>query len=100
MVTSPAMARRAIVFGEDVKFGGVFRCTVGLADRFGGDRVFNTPLSEQVGTQGRGLRVCVSRGQGSLEACGHSDSGFRVCYFRGSELHRSMCALMFWVLAF
>ena len=38
---------RAIVFGEDVSFGGVFRCTVGLAERFGGDRVFNTPLSEQ-----------------------------------------------------
>ena len=49
--TSPLTVYRAIVFGEDVKFGGVFRCTVGLADRFGGDRVFNTPLSEQVGSQ-------------------------------------------------
>jgi Transketolase, pyrimidine binding domain len=37
-----------IVFGEDVSFGGVFRCTAGLADRFGRARVFNTPLSEQV----------------------------------------------------
>lgn len=36
----------AIVFGEDVAFGGVFRCTQGLRDRFGPDRVFNTPLSE------------------------------------------------------
>jgi 2-oxoisovalerate dehydrogenase E1 component beta subunit len=35
------------VFGEDVKFGGVFRCTVGLNEKFGTDRVFNTPLSEQ-----------------------------------------------------
>ncbi|TGZ61109.1 hypothetical protein CRM22_008168 [Opisthorchis felineus] len=35
------------VFGEDVGFGGVFRCTVGLRDKFGQDRVFNTPLSEQ-----------------------------------------------------
>nr|XP_039270272.1 2-oxoisovalerate dehydrogenase subunit beta, mitochondrial-like [Styela clava] len=37
----------ALVFGEDVAFGGVFRCTVGLADKFGGHRVFNTPLCEQ-----------------------------------------------------
>lgn len=29
-------------------FGGVFRCTTGLADRFGKKRVFNTPLCEQV----------------------------------------------------
>jgi len=37
----------AIVFGEDVKFGGVFRCTMGLNDKYGTDRVFSTPLSEQ-----------------------------------------------------
>jgi len=36
----------AIVFGEDVAFGGVFRCSVGLREQFGNDRVFNTPLSE------------------------------------------------------
>lgn len=43
-------APRALVFGEDVSFGGVFRCTAGLLQRFGKDRVFNTPLSEQVET--------------------------------------------------
>jgi 2-oxoisovalerate dehydrogenase E1 component beta subunit len=38
---------RVVVFGEDVgKFGGVFRATSGLLDEFGGDRVFDTPLSE------------------------------------------------------
>jgi hypothetical protein len=30
---------RALVFGEDVAFGGVFRCTVGLLERFGRSRV-------------------------------------------------------------
>ncbi|CAG8471550.1 43_t:CDS:2 [Diversispora eburnea] len=37
----------AVIFGEDVAFGGVFRCTLGLTEIFGRDRVFNTPLTEQ-----------------------------------------------------
>ncbi|KAF7992719.1 hypothetical protein HCN44_005063 [Aphidius gifuensis] len=44
----------AVIFGEDVAFGGVFRCTMDLKDRFGADRVFNTPLSEQ-GIAGFGI---------------------------------------------
>jgi len=36
----------AIVFGEDVAFGGVFRCSQELKEQFGSSRVFNTPLSE------------------------------------------------------
>ncbi|KAI8895239.1 thiamine diphosphate-binding protein [Globomyces pollinis-pini] len=38
---------KAVVFGEDVAFGGVFRCTMGLAEKHGKHRVFNTPLVEQ-----------------------------------------------------
>lgn len=37
----------AILCGEDVAFGGVFRCSMGLQEEFGKTRVFNTPLSEQ-----------------------------------------------------
>lgn len=39
--------QRVMLFGEDVAFGGVFRCSMNLATEFGDSRVFNTPLSEQ-----------------------------------------------------
>jgi 2-oxoisovalerate dehydrogenase E1 component beta subunit len=36
-----------VVFGEDVAFGGVFRCSLDLKKRFGPERVLNTPITEQ-----------------------------------------------------
>ncbi|KAJ9151159.1 F-actin-capping protein subunit alpha [Pleurostoma richardsiae] len=51
-----------LLFGEDVAFGGVFRCSMKLAEMYGGDRVFNTPLSEQgimgfaIGLAAEGMR--------------------------------------------
>jgi 2-oxoisovalerate dehydrogenase E1 component beta subunit len=53
---------RVLVFGEDIQFGGVFRCTMNLATDFGTERVFNTPLSEQglvgfaIGAAAEGMR--------------------------------------------
>src|ERR1700742_5087335 len=47
LADSLATDDRVVVFGEDVgTLGGVFRITDGLADRFGEDRVFETPLAE------------------------------------------------------
>lgn len=42
-----ASNERAILFGEDVAFGGVFRCSVGLREKFGDHRVLNCPVAEQ-----------------------------------------------------
>lgn len=53
----------ALVFGEDVHFGGVFRCTMGLSTDFGSERVFNTPLTEQgivgfaIGAAAQGMKA-------------------------------------------
>ena len=60
----------AVVFGEDVAFGGVFRCSVGLKEEFGASRVFNAPLCEQ-GIAGEGLvdslfLMCRAMGSNSL----------------------------------
>ena len=55
-----------VVFGEDVGyFGGVFRCTQGLQERFGRERCFDSPISEcgiigtAIGMAAYGLRPCV-----------------------------------------
>ena len=45
--TALRSSNQVLCFGEDVGFGGVFRCTTGLQQEFGTDRVFNTPISEQ-----------------------------------------------------
>lgn len=62
LATALTEDENVIIFGEDVAFGGVFRCTMKLAELFGGDRVFNTPLTEQgimgfaIGAAAEGLR--------------------------------------------
>jgi 2-oxoisovalerate dehydrogenase E1 component beta subunit len=55
-----------VVFGQDVGyFGGVFRCTHGLQERFGLHRCFDSPINEAgivgvaVGMAAYGLRPCV-----------------------------------------
>jgi len=60
--TALATSNDVILFGEDVAFGGVFRCSVDLQTEFGSERVFNTPLTEQgivgfaIGAAAEGLK--------------------------------------------
>ncbi len=56
--------KNLVLFGEDVgAFGGVFRVTSGLQKRFGEERCFDSPLSEQgivgfgIGMAEKGLKV-------------------------------------------
>lgn len=55
-----------VVFGQDVGFfGGVFRCTQGLQERFGKHRCFDAPINESgivgaaIGMAAYGMRPCV-----------------------------------------
>jgi len=54
-----------VLLGEDIRIGGVFNATPGLFDRFGPDRVIDTPISEMAftaaafGAAVRGLRPVV-----------------------------------------
>ncbi|MBA8908583.1 MULTISPECIES: alpha-ketoacid dehydrogenase subunit beta [Aminobacter] len=63
-----AMGRddNVVVFGEDVGyFGGVFRCTQGLQQKYGRERCFDAPISElgivgaAVGMAAYGLKPCI-----------------------------------------
>lgn len=56
----------SFIFGEDVAFGGVFRCTIGLQDKHGKERVFNTPLCEQ-GIVGFGIGLAAAGGTAIAE---------------------------------
>ena len=63
-----AMARdeKVVVYGEDVGyFGGVFRCTEGLQEKYGKQRCFDSPINESgiigsaIGMAVYGMRPCV-----------------------------------------
>jgi len=84
------MARdeRVVLLGEDVgRDGGVFRVTEGLLDRFGADRVLDTPLSESgivgaaIGMAAYGLRPVAE-----IQFMGFSYSGFEQLVAHAARL--------------
>ena len=66
MDVSMGRDENVVVFGEDVGyFGGVFRCTQGLQQKYGKTRCFDAPISElgivgaAIGMAAYGLRPCI-----------------------------------------
>lgn len=75
---------RVIVLGEDVgRDGGVFRVTDGLIDRFGENRVLDTPLAES-GIVGMSVGMAV---YGLRPVCEIQFSGFTYLNFHQIECH-------------
>ncbi len=75
-----------IVLGEDVgRDGGVFRVTEGLIDRFGEERVVDTPLAES-GIVGTSIGMAV---YGLKPVCEVQFSGFDYIAFHQIENHAS-----------
>ena len=67
MDVSMARDDDVVVFGEDVGFfGGVFRCTAGLQEKYGKSRCFDTPINES-GIVGSAIWVS-SKGSASVSA--------------------------------
>ena len=87
---SEEMARddRVLLLGEDVgRDGGVFRVTEGLQERFGADRVLDTPLSESaimgsaIGMAAYGLRPVAE-----IQFMGFSYSAFEQLFAHAARL--------------
>jgi len=88
------MARddRVVVLGEDVGVdGGVFRATVGLVEKFGDQRVMDTPLAESaiIGTA-IGMAISGLRPVAEIQFEGFLFKGFDHMYSHASRMrHRS-----------
>jgi hypothetical protein len=82
-----------VVLGEDVGInGGVFRATAGLLEKFGADRIIDTPLDEltiaglTVGLAAQGMKLHLSDdGTHRLPCCAHAHA-----HARSHDLPRSI----------
>ena len=77
---------RVILLGEDIgKDGGVFRVTDGLFDKFGPQRVMDTPLAESA-IAGISIGMAI---YGLRPVCEMQFSGFSYFAFHQMEAHAS-----------
>jgi 2-oxoisovalerate dehydrogenase E1 component len=80
---------RVVLLGEDVgPRGGVFRATDGLAEEFGGGRVFDTPLAESsiIGI-GIGLALAGLRPIAEIQFADFIHSGFDQLVSEAARIH-------------
>src|SRR4029450_6887803 len=77
LATALAADDRVVLLGQDIAgYGGVFKATEGLAERFGTDRVRNTPIVESgaigaaLGLALDGFRPVVEMQFGDFVSCG------------------------------
>ncbi len=77
LATALAADDRVVLLGQDIAaYGGVFKATEGLAERFGGERVRNTPIVESgaigaaLGLALDGFRPVVEMQFGDFVTCG------------------------------
>lgn len=84
------MARdpRVLLVGEDIgHFGGAFKATAGLFEKFGPDRVIDTPIAEglilgvAIGAAIRGLRPVAEMQFADFVACGFSQLVYNAATF-------------------
>ena len=81
-----------VVFGEDVGFfGGVFRCTKGLQEKYGRHRCFDTPINES-GIVGAaiGMAACGPTERPSIATARRSENG-GACRRATAPIHRRGC---------
>lgn len=87
---------RVFVMGEDVGIGGSFQLTLGLAERFGLERIRDTPVSEAgfvglaIGSAIAGLRPVVDFQYGDFLLCAADQVIQQACklpYMSGGSLH-------------
>ncbi len=78
-----------ILMGQDIaEYGGVFKVTEGLLDRFGRDRVRNTPLCESaiIGAAA-GLSICGYKSMVEMQFADFVTCGFNQIVNNAAKLH-------------
>ena len=84
LIQEMAQDEKVFVFGEDVaRHGGVFRVTDGLSEKYGSDRVVDTPLAES-GILGTSIGMAVA---GLRPVCEMQFSGFAYLMIGQLEGH-------------